>query len=163
MANSSPHNITDRACSGRGQRLSRYSKQNQFLMSRMGTKRAPAFASENNRKCEKFASRFPQRNSWENALQMQWTRTFAYAFPLFPLILRVLNKMKREPCHLILITPAWPRQFWYTELLLCSISPHILFPPLPNLLSMNNSQIVHPQIRSLSLSAWNLTTTSSQI
>lgn len=42
VANSSPHNITDRACSGRGQRLSRYSKQNQFPMSRMGTKRAPA-------------------------------------------------------------------------------------------------------------------------
>lgn len=84
--------------------------------------------------------------------------------PPIPLIPRVLRRMKREPCRLILIVPKWLRQFWYTELVLLLEQPHIPLTSIPMLLSMNRGQVqvLHPNPTSLNLSAWLLTTMSSK-
>lgn len=62
-----------------------------------------------------------------NAFSIAWYGIFAYDFPPIPLLPKVLRKMKAEPCQILLIAPAWPRQHWYTELLL-PVPPPIRLP-----------------------------------
>ena len=56
-------------------------------------------------------SRFWYPGTMSNALLISWSKIFAYAFPPFPLISKVLRKVKIDHCTLILIAPAWPRQY----------------------------------------------------
>ena len=69
--------------------------------------------------------------------------------------------MKLFRCKIILIAPNWPRQHWFPQLLemlvACPISP----PVLDDLLSQGRGKIVHPNPRSLNLTAWLLSTKSS--
>ena len=51
---------------------------------------------------------------------------------------RVLAKAVRDNCTLIIITPAWPFQPWYTQLLRMSIQDPIFTPPFPNVLTYPN-------------------------
>ena len=65
-----------------------------------------------------FASRvshqLPQYISWKidpfsqgrDPFQMSWAHKFVYAFPLFALIGRVLQKVNQDQCLILIITPA---------------------------------------------------------
>ena len=47
-----------------------------------------------------------------DAMSMSWKGMFAYAFPPFVMLGRVLEKvLKDHPCEMILVTPKWPNQF----------------------------------------------------
>ena len=53
-----------------------------------------------------------------DALSMSWKGMFAYAFPPFAILGKVLEKaLKDHPCELILVAPKWPNQSWYARLL----------------------------------------------
>lgn len=126
-----------------------------------GTPVLDLFATRENAKCQNFASWHLQRGSLGNAFSIAWFNIFAYAFPPIPLIPRVLRKLKAEPCTLILIAPAWPRQRWFTELHLLSLQPPTPLKLFPSLLTMNRKQVQHPDPASLKLSAWLLSSESS--
>ena len=88
----------------------------------------------------------PRYISWQqdphlwmvDAFQKNWTHLNAYAFPLFSLIGRVLDKAMGDKCTLIIIIPVWPSQPWYTQLLRMFIRDPIFIPPFPNLLTDPN-------------------------
>ena len=56
----------------------------------------------------------------------------AYSSPPFALIGRVPAKSMRDMCTLIIITPVWPSQSWYTQLLRMFIQHPIYNIPFPH-------------------------------
>ena len=80
-----------------------------------------------------FASRvchqLPQCMKWKpdpnsvatDAMRQDWNKMFAFAFPSFSLIGRVINKVLRENVETMILvtwqTPTWQTQPWYTLLL----------------------------------------------
>ena len=99
----------------------------------------------------------PDPNSFAtDVMQQDWNKMFAFAFPPFRLIGRVINKVLQENVEaLILVTPTWQTQPWYTHLLRMSIQHLLVLPALPNLL-LNPLGGKHPLVktRSLRLIAW---------
>ena len=98
----------------------------------------------------------PDPHAWMvDTFQINWSHLKAYAFPPFALIGRVLTKVMSNKCTLAIITPVWPSQPWYTQLLKMSIQDPIFIPSFPNLLTDPN-QNQHPlcQNQALVLAAW---------
>lgn len=72
------------------------------------------FASSNNKKCELFISRYPEKESVRtDAFTQSWSDV--YAFPPFALVLRTLCKIQSDQATGILVVPNWPNQPWYPK------------------------------------------------
>lgn len=72
------------------------------------------FASYLNRKCTVYASFLPDPESYTvDAFTISWRDIYFYAFPPFCLILRVLNKIKKDQAEGIMVVPKWESQPWY--------------------------------------------------
>ena len=52
---------------------------------------------------------------------------FVYAFPLFALIGKVLQKENQNQCLMFIITLAWTGQPWFPELLKKSVKTHYFY------------------------------------
>ena len=90
-----------------------------------------------------------------DAFQISWTNKKGYAFPPFCLIGRVLEKIQLDQATLIVVTPGWQTQSWYTQLMQMSINYPFLLPSIPNLLigpNKQNRQLIEKQ--NLQLLAW---------
>ena len=94
----------------------------------------------------------PYPSSFETVIMQQdWNKRFALAFPPFSLIGRVINVVLLESLEtIILVTPTWQTQHWYTLLLRMSIKSQLLLPGLPNLL-LNLQRKKHPLVKTRSL------------
>ncbi|KAG6935305.1 hypothetical protein G0U57_015145, partial [Chelydra serpentina] len=117
--------------------------------------RPDLFATRENRKCHVFCSlqgRSP--GSLTDAFLLPWADHLSYAFPPFPLVHRVLLKLRRDRARLILIAPAWPRQHWYTTLLELSVTTPITLPLWLDLITQEHGRLCHPDLQSLHLTAW---------
>ena len=89
-----------------------------------------------------------------NAFSIPWTDLSAYAFPPTALIPQVLEKFRLERPRLILITPGWPTQMWYPELLSLS---HVQALPLrlsQKSLVQPRTGVPHGNPQLLNLTAW---------
>ena len=74
------------------------------------------FASRFICKVQKYVSFQHDPQEWKvNAFNLEWSNFFGYAFPPTNQISKVLQKVKKEKAHIILIGPDWPMQSWYTE------------------------------------------------
>ena len=106
----------------------------------------------------------PDPNSFAtDAMQENWHKLFVLAFLPFSLIGRVINKILWENVEaMILVTPTFQTQSWYTLLLGMSIQRPLLLPALANLL-LNPLGEKHPLVksRSLRLEAWKIEGISS--
>ena len=116
-----------------------------------------------------FASRLsfqvPQYFSWKpdphalaaDAFQQCWKKGLLYAFPPFCLIAKTIHKMLRDHSELILITPLWTTQTWYTLVMSRAVENPILIPYRKTLLT-NPQGKTHPLIQNkkLRLVAWRL-------
>ena len=94
-----------------------------------------------------------------DARSKQFRNSFGFAFPPFSLIGRVISKVFRENAEaMILVTPTWQTQPWYTLLLRMSMQRPLLLPAHPNLL-LNPLGEKFPLVktRSLRLAAWKIT------
>lgn len=122
-----------------------------------GFPRLDLFASRENRKCRRFCSLLGHgRGSVSDAFLQSWVVGLLYAFPPFPLIHRVLLKIRRDHARVILIAPAWPHQHWYTSLLHMSVQAPLSLPLLPDLITQDRGSLRHPNLESLHLTAWML-------
>lgn len=63
---------------------------------------------------------------------VSWSDQINYAFPRLPFLPQVLLKIRQERAMVILITPFWPRQFWFPNLLSCQLIPHFPIPLFPS-------------------------------
>ncbi|KAJ7316896.1 hypothetical protein JRQ81_003058 [Phrynocephalus forsythii] len=77
------------------------------------------------------------------------------------LLHKMVVKIKSNGADVILLVPWWPHQVRFT--VLCQIAAYFLrLPARPDLLTKNGGTIHHPGIRSLSLTAWRITPSSSR-
>ena len=86
------------------------------------------FAAAWNAQLPKFVSRLPQPESWgTEAMTMDWSRLQGYLFPPFNMVGRCLAKLFREQASAVLVSPLWPSQAWFPQLLtLTCEEPRIL-------------------------------------
>ncbi|XP_042306128.1 uncharacterized protein LOC121921720 [Sceloporus undulatus] len=125
------------------------------LFNRWGTPLLDLFASWLNTHTVRFCSRYRDPRSEGDAFQFKWTQGLLYAFPPFPLITRVFSKMLADHTDAILVTPWWPRQPWFASLLQRA-QDHLRLENRPDLLSLHDGLIHHPEIQSLPLVAWRI-------
>ncbi|KAF7246574.1 Origin recognition complex subunit 5 [Varanus komodoensis] len=115
------------------------------------------FATRENRVCKLFCSRAGiGQDSRGDALMINWNNVTFYAFPLIPLLMGVVLKIVQDNATEILITSWWPRQPWFTTLLIQSKGVFHRLPMVPHLLTQHNGEIRHPDLASLKLTVWNI-------
>lgn len=90
-----------------------------------------------------------------DAFQIPWKDFMGYAFPLFALIGRCLQKVRQEECSLLLIAPFWCTHTWYPALLELLIDDPLLLPARRDLLRDPFNRY-HPLLlrKQLQLVAW---------
>ncbi len=112
------------------------------------------FASRLNAKCHRYVAwqRDPQAE-FIDAFSRPWTNLYAYIFPPFSLIGRVLQKIKKDQTEALVIVPCWPTQPWFTVFLQMLVqTPHVL-PQLERLLTLEFNNNLHPLRKKLVLLA----------
>ncbi|XP_078539703.1 uncharacterized protein LOC144824504 [Lissotriton helveticus] len=112
------------------------------------------FATNENSKCHYFAARVPHPLSQRNAIWMNWSGRFAYAFPPAPLIPLVARKLRQQSLTMILVAPTWARQPWFTTFLELSVVPHQRMRLSPHLLTQNHGEIRPPDPNQMNLAIW---------
>ena len=78
---------------------------------------------------------------------------FAYAFPPFCLIQRILAKVERDQTDMVLIVPLWTTAVWFPHLLRLLTTNPVLLPRGRNLLRLAHSGEPHPLHKRLQLLA----------
>jgi ribonuclease HI len=113
------------------------------------------FASHLNTKLDRFCSlHFHPRAENTDALAMSWRNLYAYAFPPFPILAKVLEKVRLDRATLLLVAPNWTRREWYPLLLDLLVDYPRQLPLVPDLISQNNGSQIHPDLSTLMLVAW---------
>ncbi|KAG8573945.1 hypothetical protein GDO81_008956 [Engystomops pustulosus] len=127
----------------------------QQIVQKMGLPQIDLMASRSNSQLPQFCSLYKQENPVVvDALSFDWTDQFLYIFPPFPLIPRVLQKIRREKTTIIAVIPFWPRRAWFPLLLSLSKGEFWFLPPRKDLLLQNG--FLHPNPAPLHLVAWKL-------
>nr|XP_060639431.1 uncharacterized protein LOC132779779 [Anolis sagrei ordinatus] len=122
-----------------------------------GTPEVDLFATPQNTKCGLFCARchpLPQIGCLGDAFLHNWGGRLVYAFPPFPLLLRVIAKIRRDNAHCVLVTPWWPRQPWFAPLLQLSRNNFLQFRHRSDLLTSQGGQVLYPEVHQLGLTAW---------
>jgi hypothetical protein len=130
----------------------------QMIDQSLGPCKIDLFASRTNRQLQTFISwRTDPEAVGSDALTISWKKQLGYAFPPFCLIGRCLEKVRKEKTNLVIITPAWPTQPWYAQILQLVVETPILLPRDANLLKSPMGQR-HPLIENgtLQLVAWRI-------
>jgi ribonuclease HI len=125
---------------------------------RLGPCQIDLFASRTNKQLQTFISwKIDPEAAGSDALTTSWKRRLGYAFPPFCLIGRCLEKVRKEETELVIITPAWPTQHWYPQLLQLIMAPPLLLPTDRDLLKSPLGEW-HPLMEngSLQLVAWKI-------
>jgi len=132
---------------------------------RYGAFQVDLFASRINHKVQKYVSWKKDAGAWRiNAFSFSWTNMFAYIFPPFNLILRVLQKIEAEEADCVMIDPVWKAQPWFPKLTNLLTEVPTLLPKSPNLLHHPVSKTkTHPILRNSRMIACRLSGKYSQI
>ena len=128
----------------------------QKLIQTLGPVDVDLFASRLCHQIATYISWQQDPHAWMvDAFEINWSHLKACAFPPFALIGRVPAKAMRDKCALVIITPVWPSQSWYTQLLRMPIQDPMFIHPFPNFLT-DPKQNQHPscQDQTLALAAW---------
>nr|XP_016847900.1 PREDICTED: uncharacterized protein LOC107982642 [Anolis carolinensis] len=130
-----------------------------FITRRWGTPTIDLFASPANTQCPRFCARMRPHASpgcLGDAFLFSWVPDLLYAFPPLPLLARVVAKIVSDNSNCILIAPWWPRQPWFATLLEASRGDYIHLRNSPNLLTVHDGLIRHPDVTSFRLTAWRI-------
>lgn len=110
------------------------------------------FAIRDDMKCPTFVPRRPESGIITRLL-LYSVGLRSHAFPLIPLIPRLVCGIKQGAAALILIAKYWQRPISLTALLQMLIQPPLL---LLDIISQNHGQILHPDLNSIHLTTWML-------
>ena len=98
-----------------------------------------------------------------DAMSISWKGMYAYAFPPFVMLGRVLEKILADhPCELILIAPKWPNQCWYARLLELLVDFPLVLPLRKDLLTQPHNHLRHQSLQAVRLHAWRLSSDPSK-
>jgi len=115
------------------------------------------FATRFNNKMNLFFSPIPDPTAMGvDALSVSWKGFLAYAFPPTAIVSKVLNKVEREDCVVILVAPLWTRQVWFPTLLELLVDVPVQLPSKQKLLKQPQSNVYHDNPQMMQLHAWRL-------
>ena len=96
-------------------------------------------------------------------MSISWKGIYAYAFPPFVMLGRVLEKILTDhPCELILIAPKWPNQCWYARLLELLVDFPLVLPLRKDMLTQPHNHLRHQSLQAVRLHAWRLSSDPSK-
>lgn len=96
-----------------------------------------------------------------DAFLYNWDHQDLYAFPPFPLIRKVLNKLRTaRHASLILIAPFWPQREWFPDLVQAAVATPRRLPHRRDLLRQPHVRRFHQALPVLQLVAWKLSSES---
>lgn len=129
----------------------------QTIFQILGTPNIDLFATKSNHKLQVYCSPIPDPLAYAcDSLSINWTGMFAYAFPPPILVPKVLLKVRKETCTLLLVAPYAPHQSWFPQILELLIEIPYKLPIIQKMLSQNQDQNIHPNPQSLNLVVWKL-------
>ena len=92
-----------------------------------------------------------------DAMSITWKGMYAYAFPPFVMLGRIIEKLHRDhPCEMILIAPEWPNQSWYARLIELLVDFPLVLPLRKDLLTQPFNHLRHQSLQAVRLHAWRL-------
>ena len=137
----------------------------QALETKWGLFDVDLFAARHNKQLRRFFSFRPDPEAEAvDALAQPWTNIRPYAFPLFILLGRCLQKIRQEGVQeIVIIAPVWQGQPWFPPLIESLIDLPALLPQTHNLLT-NPAGDPHPLVvrNRLYLAAWRLSWSAVQ-
>ena len=93
------------------------------------------FASYQNKQLPVYCSRTRDPRAYAaDALSVDWKGLTAYAFPPISLLPKVVEKVARDDCYVLLIAPFWPKHVWFRPMVDLLVGRPMLLPPLQDLL-----------------------------
>ena len=94
---------------------------------------------------------------FEDALRHPWDDLDLYTFPPFPLVGRVIARVRESSrVAMILVAPLWPEKDWFADLLLLLTQPPLTMPWWDSLLRQLYYNLFHQGIPALNLHSWRL-------
>ena len=88
------------------------------------------FASRLNAQLPLYVSWLPDPYCFSvDAFKLSWLDWFAFIFPPFILVSRILKKIILDRMTVIMVVPAWPTQPWFLQFLDLLIAPPVLLRP----------------------------------
>ena len=125
-----------------------------LIISKFGEPKIDLFASRINNQLPCYVSWKPDPGATHvNAFSFLWTESYGYAFPPFSLIGRVLQKIRQDEATVLMVVPIWTTQPWFSLLLQMTIATPAILPRKIRLLSLMNSDKIHPLAQKLQLMA----------
>ena len=100
---------------------------------------------------------------FEDAFRHPWNDLDLYAFPPFPLIGRVVARVRESSClAMTLVAPLWPEKEWFADLLLLLTQPPLALPWWDSLLRQPHCNLFHQGVHVLNLHVWRLSSVTSE-
>ena len=121
------------------------------------------FATRLNHKLPLYVSPVPDHNAWDiDALNINWLGLTAYACPPTALLHRVIQKIRKCNCLIIVIAPGWPGMPWFWDLVQLSTEILLELPVSTTLLKQSHNYVFHSNPQHLNLHTWYLGVYSSK-
>ena len=131
-----------------------------------GTPEVDMFATVSNSHLPRFMSPIPEPRALAvDALSQDWQGRSMYMFPPFPLLSKVIQKLRStQAAEVVLIAPWWPSQSWFPHLLRLCVEHPLVLPYRQDLLSQQDQKYVSDR-KSYHLHAWRFScdTTKQQV
>ena len=121
------------------------------------------FATCLNAKLPLYCSLVPDPQAvFQDAFRHPWDDLDLYVFPPFPLVGRVIARV-RESSHvaMTLVAPLWPEE-WFADLLLLLTQPPVTLPWWDSLLRQPHCNLFHQGVHALNLHSWRLSSVTSE-
>ncbi len=129
----------------------------QTVFDRMFYPSVDLFATVCNKQLPVYCTRFSDPGAYAvDALSVSWSGLAAYAFPPISLLNRVVQKIARDECEIILIAPFWPQHLWFRPMVDLLRGRPLLLPQVPDLLRRPGDLAPKLTIEALKLTAWPL-------
>ncbi|XP_067233771.1 uncharacterized protein [Chanodichthys erythropterus] len=133
----------------------------ELIWEKFGRAQVDLFASKETSHCPLWFSLTHPAPLGLDAMVQTWLRLRLYAFPPIALLPGVLERVRRDGVHLILVAPFWPARVWFTDLVSLLEDSPMEIPVRQDLLSQLGGAIVHPRPEIWKLWAWPLRGQSS--
>ena len=121
------------------------------------------FATCLNAKLPLYCSLVPDPQAiFEDAFRHPWDDLDLYAFPPFPLVGRVIARVRESTLvAMTLVTPLWPEKEWFADLLLLT-QPPLALPWWDSLFRQPHCNLFHQGVHTLNLYEWRLSSVISE-
>ena len=122
------------------------------------------FATCLNAKLPLYCSLVPDPQAvFEDAFRHPWDELDLYAFPPFPLVGRVIARVRESSrVAMTLVAPLWLEKESFADLLLLLTQPPLALPWWDSLLRQPHCNLFHQGVHALNLHAWRLSSITSE-